>query len=78
MKIKLRNMLRGKERQKRKTKNLFSAVAEMSHLDCMTVYPIVYQNKTYGLYFCELTDKMYTVGGLITTTIGMVMHQLMN
>lgn len=67
-----------KERQKRKTKNLFSAVAEMSHLDCMTVYPIVYQNKTYGLYFCELTDKMYTVGGLITTTIGMVMHQLMN
>jgi DNA-binding LacI/PurR family transcriptional regulator len=67
-----------KDRQKRKTKNLFSAVAETSHLDCMTVYPIVYQNKTYGLYFCELTDRIYTVGGFISTTIGMVMHQLMN
>ena len=67
-----------KERQRRKTKDLFSAVAEMSHRDCMAVFPIVYQNKTYGLYFCELTDTIYTVGGFITTTIGMVMHQLMN
>ena len=66
-----------KERQKRKTKELFKAVVDMSHLDCVAVYPIVYKNKTYGLYFCELTDTIYTLGGFITTTIGMVMHQLM-
>ena len=66
-----------KERQKRKTRELFKAVVDMSHLDCVAVYPIVYKNKTYGLYFCELTDTIYTLGGFITTTIGMVMHQLM-
>ena len=65
-----------KERQKRKTRDLLYQISEVSHLNCLVVYPIIYRNTTYGLFFCELNDTIYTVGSFVATTIGMVMHQL--
>ena len=64
------------DRQKKRTKDLFRHVVEMSHLDCIAVFPIVFERKTYGLFFCELTEMVYYFGGFIMTTVGMNMKLL--
>ena len=64
------------DRQLRKTKLLFSAIMEMAHLECMVVFPLVYERYTYGLIFCELTEKTYNMGGFVAINMGMTLKLL--
>jgi hypothetical protein len=64
------------DRQLKKTKLLFSAIMEMSHLECMVVFPLVYERYTYGLIFCELTEKTYNMGGFVAINMGMTLKLL--
>jgi len=65
-----------KDRQLKKTKDLFRQIAEMSRLDCLAVFPIVYRKKTYGFFFSELSERVYNMGSFMVTTIGMNLRLL--